>query len=124
MSLNLIGRVLLPLCLAVTPCTGTAQADPAQQKEWGAMFGRIDAATAAYARRLGLADHWRSYCATMVSLEEERAPDNGLAPLGVTDWRTLDRTTFTTYLAALEAFKTSAQLLCLADVKARLKAAE
>jgi hypothetical protein len=87
------------------------------------MFSRTSAATTRYATKLGLARHWVSYCDTVVALEQDQVPKNGLAPLGVTNWRTLDRETFTAYLGALEAHTLSAKLLCLADVKTRLRTA-
>jgi hypothetical protein len=105
-----------------SPCDGFAQADPRLAVEWGAMFRRIDESVAPFQRELGLDSHWRNYCQTMVNLEESRAPKQGSPPLGV-DWPTLDEVAFRASLSALESYRISALKLCLADVKARLRAA-
>ena len=100
-----------------------AQVNPGLKPMWGAMFGRIDAAVRPYEAKLGLNDQWHNYCLTMVNAEEDKFPKNGSIPLGA-NWNTMDDATFKTAIAALENYRTSAMMLCLADVKARLGAAE
>lgn len=101
-----------------------AQRDPAQMKEWGAMYRRMDQVTHPYQVRLGLASYWGTYCLDKTNDADAAHPKDGSTPLGITDWRVLSHDEFKTNLSILEDYRTAELMLCLADVKARLRAAE
>ena len=101
-----------------------AQKDLGQQKEWVAMFARIDDVILPYEKRLGLSHGYDTYCRQRVNVEMDAHPKDGSIPLGVTDWRVLDRETFMSDLQALEEYQTAALILCLAQVRGTLNAAE
>jgi hypothetical protein len=116
-----------PLALAIVLSATSpafAQKDPAQTAEWGAMFNRMDKIIGPYQAKLGLPHYWNTYCLNRVGAEEDAHPKNGDIPLGVSDWRSMPPAEFKRTLSVLEEWRTSAMLLCLADVKARLNAAE
>ena len=115
----------LPLALVAALCVSAAhaQTNPALRPEWGAMGQRVQAASASFAQSLSLDQSWSSYCQIKEARDEDAVPKDGLAPLGVSDWKSLDDDTFRAYLRSLETYRTSAVKLCLADVKARLRAA-
>lgn len=119
----MVRAMALILALAVA-WPASAQKDPAQMTEWGAMFNRIDKITGPYQARLGLPRYWGTYCYGKVGAEEDSHVKDGTVPLGVADWRTLSHDDFKRDLSVLEDWRTAATLLCFADVKARLNAAE
>lgn len=110
--------------LTVFPQNAFAQADPAEMKEWSAMYDRIDKEVSAYAMKWNLPSYWRTYCRTEYNDETSKHPRDGSIPLGITNWKTLDTDAFRSSLGILASYETAWEIRCLAKIKQDLIAAD
>ncbi len=115
---------LIGFAAALVASSAAAQAVTARDKEWGAMYNRMNSIIDPYQAKLGLPRYWNTYCLDKTNLEEDAHPKDGSVPLGVVNWNALPEDQFKVTLHILEEYRTAEMMLCLADVKARLKAAE
>lgn len=88
------------------------------------MYSRMDKITGPYQAKLGLPRYWDTYCLNLTNSVEAAHPKDGSWPLGITNWNDLSRSDFAKAISILEEYRIAEMMLCFADVKARLNAAE
>jgi hypothetical protein len=114
----LTASLLTPMELNAAPVT-QAQIAAAQ----GAMGHRIDAALIVYATKIGIDPSYIGYCTTELLRVTEVLPVNGAIPFGVNYHEITDSQALAIVISTRENYERSFQILCLANAKAALRAA-